>query len=276
MRHDADRRIDQHLDIARCEVSQRGRRTLVGHMFHLDTRDLLQELAGQVCRSTDAGGSERDLAGVGFGIGDQFAGILDRQVVGDRQDQRRDADQRHRREARLGVETELPGIQRLVCRVSRDDGQERVAVGCRLGDGLGTDQRIGPGLVVDHEWLPEIDLLQRQPSRHVGETAGRVRHDPTDWLGGPRLRPGGQWQERDGSCRRHQVAAVQTGHAFTPCCPASRDRGRSCRHSCAPSWPARSESCRRRAGREWAWLPAPCATPRQRRTGRYLPGRPGR
>jgi hypothetical protein len=91
--HDADRRVDQHLDVAGHEIGQRRRRALVGHVHHLDARHLLQQLAGEMGGGPHARGPERDLARIGLGVGNQLADILDRQAIGHGEDDRRDADQ---------------------------------------------------------------------------------------------------------------------------------------------------------------------------------------
>ena len=110
------------------EIGQRRRRALVGDVHHVDAGHLLHQLAGEMGRRADARGAERDLARVLLGVGDQLADVLHRQVVGHRDDERRDADQRHRREARHRIELELAGIERLVGRMGRDHRQEGVAV----------------------------------------------------------------------------------------------------------------------------------------------------
>ena len=80
------------------------------------------------------------LAGIGLGVNDQLLRIVHRRRRCDDNDTRHDADQRHRRQFFGGVVGHLVLEQKLVDRdFARCAGQQRVAIGRRLGDRIGGD-----------------------------------------------------------------------------------------------------------------------------------------
>ena len=57
-------RVEHHLDVAGQQIGQRRPRAPVGDVNHVDARDLLEHLAGQMDGAAGAGRSEIDLAGI--------------------------------------------------------------------------------------------------------------------------------------------------------------------------------------------------------------------
>jgi hypothetical protein len=153
-------------------------------VHHVDRRRLLEELGGEMRRRADAGGAEVHLAGIRLGVVDQPFHVLRGKVVVHREDQRRDAGERDRREALHRVVRELALVERRVGRMARDHGEQAVAVGRRLRHQVGAENAVGAGTVVDHDRLAEAGgHLLRHDARHaVGDAAARIRHDPADRL----------------------------------------------------------------------------------------------
>ena len=79
--------------------------------------------------------------------------------------------------------------------------QQRVAVGRRLGDCVGTHVAAGAASVL-HEGAAQrgAHLLREQPRQDVGRAAGRERHDDADGLGGPDVLAA----RRTGQCRQQE------------------------------------------------------------------------
>ena len=87
-------------------------------------------------------------------------------------------ERRHRHEIAHQLER-LVRDQRLVGRVRVRHHQQRVAVGRRLRDRIGADDRAGAGPVLDDEGLLELfgEMLRDDARVDVGRTAGAERHD---------------------------------------------------------------------------------------------------
>ena len=73
----------------------------------------------------------------------------------------------------------LAYIAGLMPSVVRGGHQQRVAVGRRLRHDVGADQRARAGAVLDHDGLLERrgQAIADGARQHVGERAGRIRHD---------------------------------------------------------------------------------------------------
>ena len=128
MRHKRTRDVDQDLNVAADQILQRRRSSLVRNVHHVDSGRLLEQFSGQMRGGADTRRAEGNLAGIRLGVDDQLLDVLHWQVVVRGHDQRRDADQGYRYEALHGVERQLARIQRRICRVRCDHGEERCSV----------------------------------------------------------------------------------------------------------------------------------------------------
>jgi hypothetical protein len=148
---------------------------------HLDPRRLDKTLADQKIRGADAGMAEIDLAGVAFGVGDEFLQVFGRKILAQRHDAEGLCHHSDGRE-RVGLER-----QHRIDRVGGGIGAgvaDRDGVAVRLGT-RGPRQRgraAGAGDILDHDRLPErrTHLLGDGARDHVRGAAGRKWHDHGD------------------------------------------------------------------------------------------------
>jgi hypothetical protein len=110
-------------------------------------------------RPVGAGRGHVDLAGIGFGIGDEFGDGLGRERRAGHHDERIAPDGADRRYVTDEIERQMR-IERRVDQIRRGDEKQRVAVGRRAGDRLRGDVGAGAGTVLDDEILAEP---RRQP-----------------------------------------------------------------------------------------------------------------
>jgi hypothetical protein len=98
-------------------------------------------------------------------------------------------------------------VARFITSVGVHGGEQRVAVGRRLGDHLRGDDRVGAGPVLDDDRLAEIfaQPLPDHAGENVGRPAGRERHHDAD-------RPLGIARRRIGGLRAGRRDAGQHGH----------------------------------------------------------------
>ena len=90
-------------------------------------------------------------------------------------------DQRHQRQI-LGRIVRQRFVQRRVDRERRHRHHDRVAVGRRLGDKVGGDDRAGARTVLDDKGFAEplLEFRGKQPRQDVGAAGRRERHDEGD------------------------------------------------------------------------------------------------
>ena len=107
------------------------------------------------------------------------------EVVVDHENVCRLAGENQRREVLHGIVGEL-GIERRVDAKREGDDQQRVAIGGRLRDRIGPDQRAAAGTVLDHRGdAPVIlEFLRHDAAERVVEAARRVGHHDADRLVG--------------------------------------------------------------------------------------------
>ena len=159
------------------DVLQRGRAALVRHVLHLDARDALEELAGQVLRRAVAARGERVLAGIRLHQRDELGDVLRRHARIDRR-----ACSAARAISVIGTKSlhRIVGqalVQRRVDRVRADRAaDERVAVRRRLRDEVRADAAAGAGPVLDDHGLAERDAAaSRRPCARGCPSCRRAR-----------------------------------------------------------------------------------------------------
>jgi hypothetical protein len=153
-----------------------------------------------------------ELARVGLGERDQLGHRARRDRRIDHQDIGLRPDQADRREVGLGVEIDLL-VER---RVGGEDGvvagEQRVAVGRRVGHGLGRDVAAGARPVVDDDRLPQdlLKLAAEDAGEHVARPARREgdhQHDrPGRVVRGARRRHVAQQHKQPGQQRQPSPA----------------------------------------------------------------------
>ena len=176
-------RAEHGLHFAR-ENRRVGRRVaLVGNVHEVDLGGVLQHLHRQVRRGAVAGRGVVQLAGLALRERDELGQVARLHLRIDDQQVRRDRHQRDRREIRDRV------VRKLRIRAGRDRvgagraERQRVAVGRRLGRGVGADRAAGARPVLDDHGLAEP---LAQPLRHdAGDDVGRAaRREADDELDG--------------------------------------------------------------------------------------------
>src|SRR5262249_28957052 len=60
------------------QINKRGARATIRHMHQVDAGHHLEQFTGNMVSGTDAGRRHLDLAGIGFGMGDELGNRLDR------------------------------------------------------------------------------------------------------------------------------------------------------------------------------------------------------
>jgi hypothetical protein len=132
---------------------------LVRDRVHRDAGHAGQHLAAHLLRG--AGVGKAHLAGLGLGEVDELLQRLGRHVVVDGHHQRHRPHVAHRRERLVLVVGQLlhQELQRRIGAVGADE--DGVAVGRRLGHGVGTQHAAGAGLVLDDDlaWPSVADIF---------------------------------------------------------------------------------------------------------------------
>ena len=126
------------------------------------------------------------------------------------------ADAAHRLEALEGV---VGGLTQVGQDGQRRAGgeQEGVAVGERLGGGLGTDHAPGAAAVLDHELLAEhlAELVRPGPADEIGRAARGVGQDQLDRPVRPALRLGNGLARQSG-CQQSACEPEENTTAHRP------------------------------------------------------------
>ena len=178
------RRPDQR-DLSAEQIVERGRRAAIRHVGDVDLGGTVEHGGGEMVWRTDAGRAYRQLAWIGFGIGDQFLHVRHRQRRMREQQERRGGHLRHRREILDHVERHAL-VQPLVENGGNVQEQERAAVGRGLGGVIDTRHTARSHPVLDHDRLlePLLQPLGERAADGVHAAAGRDRHDQRDWARG--------------------------------------------------------------------------------------------
>ena len=183
---DRRRQVVEHdLDLPAHQVGQRRHRAAVRHVQHVHPGHHLEHLAGDVAGTSDSGRRHVELAGIGFGIGDELGDGLHRQRIIDIQDLIAAAEGGDRRD----FAGEIDGaIERGVDHVVRRNDQQRVTVRRRARDHLGSDIGGGARPVLDDECLAEplLQPFRHQASEDVDRLPGGKADDDAHrprWIG---------------------------------------------------------------------------------------------
>ena len=181
-RHGGDR-IEHHLHMAADHAVARLARGLVRHVHQVGAAQRFEQFARHMVRRAGAGRRIVEAARLRLRQRDEFLQVLRLHRRVDHHDQVGVVDPRHRHEVAHQRER-LVGHERLVDRVGVRHRQQRVAVGRRLRDLVGADDRSGARLVLDHDRLLQRlgEILAELAGEHVGGTAGAERHDDLDRL----------------------------------------------------------------------------------------------
>ena len=173
------REVEEDIDAAAQQVLIRRLRAAV--------RDVRQRGAGQVpeCRGQHmlaravAGRGIGQLAGVGAGEGHQFGQGGLRQVLARHQRMAVRDGQADRLEVAQAVVRQVAVQPHVEREVADRTGEQRIAVGRRLGRQVGAHQRARAGPVFDHHRLAELlrQPLGQHPRDKVETAARRLRHD---------------------------------------------------------------------------------------------------
>ena len=177
---------EEHVDMAAEQVGHRGRRTLVGHLQHVDARSAQHHFRRNVAGGAETGLAVAELARLLARQRHQLLHGLRRQRgphdehLAEVLRQQRDVGEvAHRVVRRVGRESGNGGVR---CR----GNQNGVAVRRRLGDIRGPDHATRAGAVLDDHRLPEhgLQLGRDDTGDLVGRPTRRRRHDDPDQLVG--------------------------------------------------------------------------------------------
>ena len=185
MRRGGGQRVDHEADAVGDQVGVRGRAALVRDLGHrAQRRHLRQHERGQLLRTARAGRAIADLAGVVADELEQFRERIHRRLGTHQEHIGREVGQRYRREVLHRVVGQV-GHQEGIDRHVRRGLQQRVAVGLRLGDGVGADRlRRARAILYDHRFAERgFEFPGEQPRHQVARPAGGDRHDDPDGPG---------------------------------------------------------------------------------------------
>ena len=186
-------------------------------MQHLDAGHLLQHRGAQVVGRAGAGRRVGDLAGIGFGVGDELRQRVRRHRRVHHHRVGHIGEQRDRGEILHAVERHV-GDERVVHRVhAHRVEQDRVAVRRRARDRAGADVARAAGAVLDDDRLAHrLMQMQRHDARqNVGRAARRPWHQQRDLAARIGLRKGRRGGER--GKRGERGTAGDVGHGCRDC-----------------------------------------------------------
>src|SRR4029450_8354967 len=89
-------RVEQYVDLLAEDRGDRLGRGAERHVQDVDVGGLPEQLAGEMLRGAEAGAGEGELAGIGFGGGDQLLDVIGREVRARDDDQAGGCNLRHR------------------------------------------------------------------------------------------------------------------------------------------------------------------------------------
>src|SRR5262249_688598 len=154
------------------KVGKRWPAASVRYMLHVHASHGLEQLAVDMLRASGTTGRHVDLAGIRLGVRDELGKRLSRERRVDYQDADSGMRARDRRDIANEVETEVVIDCQVPC-VMCTDLEERIAVGRRLHDCLGSNIAARTRPVFDDELLTKV---VRQPLTE--KTCKQVRHTP--------------------------------------------------------------------------------------------------
>ena len=120
--------VEYNLDPTANQVSQRRRRTAIRHPYHVDASHHHEQLAVHIQHAPATGRPHVDLAGIGFGIGNEFRNGFGRERRVHDHHARPAGYACHRRDVVDEIEVEIV-VERCIDRIDRSDEEERIAIG---------------------------------------------------------------------------------------------------------------------------------------------------
>ena len=181
-RHHLRRWRDVDVDAAAQQIGPRPLAAAIGHADDVDVGGLPEGLAEDV-RHGAKPVAERELAGIGLGVGHQLADRLGRNRRRHRQHMRPGHGGRDRNQALCRIEVEIGKQHRVVGEV-RADEQQRVAVRLRRRHRFGPDGGAAARAVLDDDVLaePALQMLHDHARQRIDRPSRHERHDHLDGL----------------------------------------------------------------------------------------------
>src|SRR5262249_116815 len=210
----------------------------------------LEQFTGNMVSGTDTGRRHLDLAGIGFGMGDELGNRLDRHGWIHLHDKGLAMNARDRRDVADQVEIELV-VERGVDRIHRSGHKERIPVRGRVYDRLGGDIASRARPILDDKLLTETlrQPLSYQARHDVGGTTGGKSDNDAHRPGRIALRPSDARDSRQCGSAGGQMQKMPPVGKFhwrpSPSSPGSASNLLSTTGRVAAATPAQSrEPCR--------------------------------
>ena len=161
--------VEHQVDIAGEQVVDRRRGALIGHMRQLGAGDGLKQLGGRVRGGANALRGIIDLAGIGFGVGNELGHGLGREILAHQNDVGHVRHDRDRDQLRRIV------IQRLVEKRRRCD-RRRLRSEQRVAVRLGLEHRFGGEAAAHARFIFDDERLAERGSHFIGDDSGDGVH----------------------------------------------------------------------------------------------------
>ncbi len=167
-------------------------RATVRHMHQFNPSQIPQGSGQHMLSRATAPRGVGEFFGVGLGMRDQLAQVIEGQVLARHQGVAVGHGQAHGLEVAQTVVRQIRIQARVQGQIGDRAHQEGVPVGCRLGDQLGAHQRAGAGAVFHHGPRTQsfAQAIGQQPPHHIKAAARRLRHHHPQRLAREGLGPG--------------------------------------------------------------------------------------
>ena len=200
----------QQMDLPALDRQHGGRHALERDVGDLQAGLALEPLDPEMGVAADAVRRIVELVGIGLRVLDQLLEIVRRHRATHDHHVIDEGELRHRLEIGLRVVGQGLVHERVEHHARHRQQADRVAVRLRILAGIGADDRVAAGTVLNHDVLRMLlaDILGEDAEHHVPRPARRIRHDDLDRLGPEALlRERGCVLRQDGKC--HDRAALQ-------------------------------------------------------------------
>jgi hypothetical protein len=169
----------------------------------VDLREVLEKLAGKMGRCAVPRVAEGKAARLYARLRDDIAERLEWRIGAYHQDVGRRGEPRNRREAFEGVVGKLL-IQKRVGGMAACHHHERIAIGRRGCERLGSDDATGPRPVFDNDGLAPLprDHIAQRSRQNIHPASGRIWHKDTHRVGRKRRLRDGRAGESKYRCQR--------------------------------------------------------------------------
>ena len=195
-------------------------------MQHVNSCHSLEELAGNIIHGAVATRCKGDLAGISFGVGDEFRQRLRGVCRIHHHDEGGARDAGDRRDVADEIEIQFR-VEAHIGNGRRADQEQRVAVGGRASDRFGRDIGAGARAVLDDDLLAE-PLRERLADDARDDVGRRAGGKADDQMHRPRrigIRPCDPRNSRERGSARCQVQKFSAGKChgfFSPKCSSMR------------------------------------------------------